>query len=55
MKIFNFRFQVPACGPRLRLPVQPDVPGPPHPQDRHRQRAGRREGIPSGGSSSHPG
>ena len=31
--------QVPHGWPGLRLPVQPDVPSPPDPPDRHRQRA----------------
>ena len=41
--------QVSAYRARLRLPLEPDVPRASDPPHRHRQREGRRQGLPQGG------
>ena len=45
----NHPIQVPADRARLRLPLEPDVPRASDPPHRHRQREGRRQGLPQGG------
>ena len=54
VKIFLF-IQVPPHRPRLRLPLEPDVPSAADPSDRHRQRKGGRQGVPEGRGAGHPG
>ena len=51
----SFFIQVPPDRARLRLPLEPDVPRPADPPHRHRQREGRRQGVPEGCGAGHPG
>ena len=47
--------QVPPDRPRFRLPLEPDVPRASDPPHRHRQREGRRQGVPKGGGAGYSG
>ena len=54
LKSFLFN-QVSPHRARLRLPLEPDVPRAADPPHRHRQRKGRRQGVPESGCAGHPG